>query len=256
MFLVFVIFFWIVLKIVSSFTRHGESITVPDLTGYHIEELEKMEEFDSFEFLVVDSVFSLDKEKGSIINQVPAPKSKVKEGRKIYLTVVSIKPEQIQMPELRDLTLRNATALLETYGLKIKNLSYIPDIAKNAVVDVKFKGKSMVGGDKILKGSSIDLVLGLGVDQSGLIPVPVLIGKKRSEVIALLHQSSLNLGVEHFEPGDDTSKVKVYRQSPFFSKKPSAQFGASVDVWYKSDKHFDFDEYLDNLKRDSANAFE
>lgn len=256
MFLVFVIFFWIVLKVVSSFTRHGESITVPDLTGYHIEELEKMEEFDSFEFLVVDSVFSLEKEKGSIINQVPAPKSKVKEGRKIYLTVVSIKPEQIQMPELRDLTLRNATALLETYGLKIKNLSYIPDIAKNAVVDVKFKGKSIMGGDKILKGSSIDLVLGLGVDQSGLIPVPILIGKKRSEVIALLHQSSLNLGAEHFDAGDDTSKVKVYRQSPFFSKKPSAQFGASVDVWYKSDKHFDFDEYLENLKRDSTAAFE
>lgn len=63
MFLVFVIFFWIVLKVVSSFTRHGESITVPDLTGYHIEELEKMEEFDSFEFLVVDSVFSLEKER-------------------------------------------------------------------------------------------------------------------------------------------------------------------------------------------------
>lgn len=255
MFLVFVVFFWVSLKVVSSFTRHGESVTVPDLTGLHPAELEEMEEFDNFEFMVVDSVYDLDKEKGSIVNQVPAPKSKVKEGRKIYLTVVSMKPEQIQMPDLKDLTLRNATSLIETYGLKIKNLSYVPDIAKNAVVEVKYKGRTINAGEFILKGSSIDLVLGLG-NRGDMVPVPVLIGKRRSEVILLLHQSSLNLGNEHFDAGDDTSKVKVYRQSPFFSHKPSVPFGTTVDVWYKSDKNFDFDQYLQTLKRDSAAAFE
>lgn len=251
MFLIFVALFWVSLKIISSVTRHGESVKVPNLIGLHPDEIEDMDGMSDFNFLVVDSVYDSEKEKGSICNQIPLADAKVKSGRIIYLTVVSMHPEQLLMPNLLDLTLRNATSLIETYGLKVGNVSYVPDIAKDAVVRVQYNGRIIQADEHILKGSTIDLVLGLGQGVSGNVTVPLLIGKKRSEAIALLRAKSLNVGNEYFDAGDDSSKVRVYRQNPFYSSSQNVQSGSSVDLWYKSDKNFDFEQYLEVLKRDS-----
>jgi len=238
------------LKAIEVFTRHGEKIAIPDFTGQHYNELSENPEFKRFRFSIMDSVYDVTKEKGSIIEQDPKPESFVKSGRTIYLTVVSQNPEMVEMPELRDLTLRNAKSLLQSYGLKVDDISYVPDIAKNAVVDQKFRGRPIEEGTKIQKGSSIHLVLGLGTNKE-LVAVPMLIGMKRSEAIEELHIASLNLGKEFFDDNADTSKLRIYNQKPFFSNKTILKYGDAVDVWYKSEDNFDFEHYLQNL--DTAN---
>jgi len=70
---------------------------------------------------------------------------------------------------------------------------------------------------------------------------------KRSEAIDELHQASLNIGNEVFEDNADTSKLRIYRQQPFFSEKAILRYGDAVDVWYKSEDNFDFEHYLQNL---------
>ncbi len=240
----------IILKMINIFTRHGQSIAIPNFTGLYYNELDKNEEFSKFVFTIADSIYDPTKEKGTIISQDPAPGSRVKSGRQVYITVVSINPEQVAMPNLVDLTLRNATSLLETYGLKAGRLSYVPDIAKNAVIEQKFKGQNIAVGKMINKGSTIDLVLGLG-ENGDRISIPFLIGMKRSEAVTKIRSSSLNVGLEHFDPGDDTSKVRIYRQSPNHSSEKIANFGAPIELWYKSDKNFDFDTHLKNINKDS-----
>ncbi len=241
---------WLTVAIVNNFTRHGQAIPVPDFSGLYFEELEQNPEFSKFSFLVIDSIYDPTKERGTIINQDPTPESFVKEGRKIYLTLVAMNPKMVAMPELKDLSLRSATSLLETYDLKVGKLTYEPDIAMNAVLKQYNKGKKIEPGTMILAGSTIDLVLGLGNQQS-LLPVPLLIGLNRSQAIQKLHEYSLNLGIESFEPGDDTATVRIYRQSPNFTHKSIARFGSSIDVWYKSDKNFDFESYLKNIAPDT-----
>ncbi|MBN2745756.1 MAG: PASTA domain-containing protein [Bacteroidales bacterium] len=248
--LLVVFLIWLTVTIVNNFTRHGQATPVPDFSGLYYEELENNPEFSKFSFLIIDSIYDPTKERGTIINQDPAPESFVKEGRKIYLTLVAMNPKMVAMPELKDLSLRSATSLLQTYDLKVGKLTYEPDIAKNAVLRQYNKGKQIDPGAMILAGSTIDLVLGLG-DRQQLLPVPLLIGLTRSQAIQKLHEYSLNMGIESFEPGDDTSTVRIYRQTPNYTHKSIAKFGSSVDVWYKSNKNFDFESYLKTIAPDT-----
>jgi beta-lactam-binding protein with PASTA domain len=237
----------------KSFTRHGESISVPNFTGLFYSELENQPEYDKFVFTINDSIYDPTKERGSIVEQDPMPEALVKEGRHVYLTVISMNPEMIKMPNLVDLSYRNASSIVETYGLIIKKLNYVPDIAKNAIVAQRYRGKPIAPGSLILKGSGIELDLGLGNDKS-LVNVPMLIGLTRREAIKILHLSSLNLGEEHFEIGDDTSSVRIYRQSPNYSITPNVNMGQAIDFWYKSNKNFDFEQYLNTLKSNPEGA--
>lgn len=234
------------LKAIDIYTRHGEAIKVPDFRGLYYEELDDNPEFKNFDFVVMDSIYDITKEKGSIIAQDPKVDSKVKSGRTVYLTVISQNPEKVEMPNLRDLTLRNAKSLLESYGLKIEGISYVPDIAKNAVVEQKYRGRTINEGDKIQKGAGIHLVLGLGKNKE-LLSVPMLIGLNRQEAIEELYSASLNMGEEVFDDKGDSTKLRIYRQQPFYSEKKILKYGDKVDVWYKSEDNFDFEHYLQNL---------
>ncbi|MCK5856508.1 MAG: PASTA domain-containing protein [Bacteroidales bacterium] len=231
----------------KDFTRHGEEISVPDFSGLLFEDLVPDPAYKNFNFSIIDSIFDENREKGSVISQNPKASSKVKAGRNIYITIVAYTPEQVEMPNLIDLSKRSASSLLETYGLKISKLSYRPDIAKNAVLEQKYLGEDIEPGQNIIKGSSIELVLGQG-EQKELIPVPLVLGKTHQQAVEEIHNASLNIGKEHFEVGDDSTTARVYRQSPHYNKNRVARFGTSIELWYKSDEHFDFDALLNTTK--------
>lgn len=120
----------VVFQSLKLYTRHGTAISVPDLTGLTEQELEDFVDEHDFEFIVIDSVYNPEKVKGSVISQNPLPGAEVKKGRKIYLTIIAYTPEMVEMPNLKDLTSRQATAMLETYGLKVGNINFVPDIGK------------------------------------------------------------------------------------------------------------------------------
>ena len=231
----------------SSFTRHGEEIEVPDFTGFYLDEIKEDVQYSDFKFTITDSIFDNNAEKGSIISQIPPAGAMVKEGRNIYLTVVAINPEMVTMPALLDLSLRNAKSKLQTYGIEILKLSYVPNIAKNAVVEVKFNDEEIFAGDKLEKGSGVELVLGLGA-QRELIKVPLLIGMTHHEAESELHLASLNIGEEHFEEGDDINTARIYRQTPRFSDKPKVKQGQKIDLYYKSNENFDFENLLKTIR--------
>ena len=83
----------------SSFTHHGESISVPDLRGQKMERMPAFLADKHLQFKVIDSLFDLEKNPGTVLEQDPAPNSKVKEGRTIYLTVNAQHPPDVKMPK-------------------------------------------------------------------------------------------------------------------------------------------------------------
>jgi len=231
----------------SSFTRHGEEIEVPDFTGFYLSEVKEDVQYSEYKFTITDSIFDNNAEKGSIIAQIPAAGEMVKKGRNIYLTVVAINPEMVTMPALLDLSLRSAQSKLETYGIEILKLSYVPNIAKDAVVEVKFNDEEIYAGDRLEKGSGVELVLGLG-SQRELIKIPLLIGMTHDAAERELHLASLNIGEEYFEEGDDINTARIYRQTPNYSDKPKVKQGQKINLYYKSDENFDFDKLLKTIK--------
>ncbi|MCX6232902.1 MAG: PASTA domain-containing protein [Bacteroidetes bacterium] len=246
-----IVIVYLIIFSLSFYTHHGEFYTVPDFRGKQPDELKVYAEENGFDFVVVDSLYDAKLPKGSVILQDPLPNSKVKHSRTMYLTVVSSEPEKVSMPNLIDLSLRQTISLLETYGLQIGSLEYIPDMAKNAVLKQKYKGVEIETGKPIRKGSKIDLVLGQGTGGDKM-TVPFLLGKKQSEVMKILRASSLNIGTEVFEDSKDTVHARVYKQSPAYGAGRLINMGQSINVWYRSDKKVNFNELIKNYKYDST----
>lgn len=237
------IIIWFILKILDLYTLHGTSRTVPDLRGLTIKEVEKTLSKNRLQYVVVDSMYSLTKPKGTVINQDPAPNSKVKRNRIIYITVIALNPERVSMPNLNDITLRQAVAVLETYGLKIGRLKYVPDIAENTVLKQMYNGEVIAPGALIEKGSKIDLILGRGISNEFAI-VPDVVGKNRSEAIRLINAAALNLGNEIYANGADSINSIVVKQHP--GARVAAHLGAQVDLWYEKGTSSQIDEGDDN----------
>lgn len=241
---------WIATQSLKIITQHSNEITVPDLSGMSLEELETILSDRSLSYEIIDSIYNSTAKKGTVSSQDPLPDAKVKSGRTIYITVVSKLPEQTTMPDLKDLTLRQAIAVLETYGLKAGKLKYVPDIAKNAILKQLYKGSEIKPGTIIVKNSSIDLVLGRG-EKNERASLPFLLGKKRKDALRLINENALNVGIETFEDGADSINGRVYKQSPAFSKNTEISLGSTVDLWYKSEKKFNFNAFLKKFKNDT-----
>ncbi len=165
---------WVVLFALRIYTQHGKYYIVPDYTGKTIDEVMAGNESANFNFVVIDSVFDLKKPKGTVLHQDPYPDSKVKENRKIYLTIVSFIPEKTSMPDLKFLTLRQAINTLESCGLKTGKILYIPTFDANAVQQQRYEGNVIAAGTHLDKGSVIDLTVGMGSRGQALINEPTV----------------------------------------------------------------------------------
>ena len=156
------ILIWIALQSLSWYTKHNDYIVVPDYRTQYFSDVQSSAENSNYQFRVIDSIFDPDKPKGSILTQDPFPGTKVKKNRMIYLTITSMVPEKTTMPELRDLTLRQAQSMLESAGLKIGRLSYIKTFDEDAVQNQTYKGRTIKAGTELDKGSVINLTVGMG----------------------------------------------------------------------------------------------
>jgi beta-lactam-binding protein with PASTA domain len=63
------------------------------------------------------------------------------------------------MPNLIDLSLRQATFSLEAAGLHVGTITYRPGRYQNAVFDQTYHGKHISPGERVRRGSYINLVV-------------------------------------------------------------------------------------------------
>lgn len=251
--LIFLVIAWIVLSLLKVYTRHNQVAVVPKFKGLSMDQISEMESSQDFDLVVIDSIYDYTRTPGTVISQDPVPGTKVKPGRSVYLSLVSFVPEKVAMPELLDLSLRQAKALLQTYGLKLGSLRIIPDIAKNAVLKVTVNGQFVKPGTMIRKGSVIDLIIGSGVSQ-GEPALPFLIGKSRSQAIAELTRLGFVVGNEFFEGTSDSTNARVYMQEPTYIYNKKLAVGTAFSLTYRSDADLNFDEYISSMTIDTLKS--
>ena len=222
---------WGTFQGLNAYTNHGETITVPDMRGLTVEQVGRQLNNKHPNYVVHDSTYVVDKLSGVVLEQDPAPKAKVKERRKIYLTINANNPPKVEMPDLQDKSLRQAKMELASKGLKVGELSYEPDLAQNAVLEQKHNGEKIEPGDEIAKGSIIDLVLGDGLGDTQ-VDIPKLVGLTYEEARFNLIGNSLNVGlVKANETVKDTLSAYVVKQIPSYQKYKKLNMGESVDLF-------------------------
>ena len=220
------------------YTHHGKTIVVPDLAGLTMDEVGDVTSSRRLRFEVVDSVFSTEMPRGTVIKQNPNASSMVKKNRKIFLTMNAVNLEMVSMPQLIGLSFRQARLALQNAGLLQGTITYKPDFAKNNVLQQMHSGTVINEGTIITKGAVIDLVLGMGLS-SKTTRVPDLVRLGLEEASAILSDYYLNLGAItydlSFEEAEDSSGAIIWRQYPDYDEFKRLNMGMEMDIWLTLD---------------------
>ena len=212
-------------------THHGETITVPKVTGMNVADLENYLNERNLAYFVDDSSYNASVRPFTVLVQDPAPGEKVKEGRKIYLQVSMKNPPVIKMPKLLDGSVKNAVLILKSYDLVAGRIQLVPDLASGAVLKQLVNGKEIAPGSPIAKGTRVDLVVGDGQGNQTF-AVPNLMNMPQDEALTLLVGQGLQKG-EVFELPAEDGQVPgtVVRQRPVAGPDATIRMGQLVDIW-------------------------
>ena len=147
----------------KSTTNHGEFVEVPDFSKMSVQDMRKVAEEAGLRYKVLDSTnYNPDFPRFSILDQNPTPGTKVKDNRKIYFTVNPSGYKKVTVPNIIQVTRRNASSMLRAVGLDVQRVTYIEELGKDMVYRMKYKGKYVSPGDKLPKTSKVELICGNG----------------------------------------------------------------------------------------------
>lgn len=240
---------WLTFRLLDKYTRHDKVYTMPDFVGQDYRQV-KHDYAKDFHFILIDSVYPKGQQPGSIYQQDPLPGSKIKKGRNVYTIIVAETPEMTTMPNLKNISLREAIGRLESRGLDVDFLEYQDYSYKNNVIEQYYQGTAIAPGTELVKGSKIVLRVGIGQDKMN-IKVPNLIGKPANEAKRLLNLAGLNLGTESYEDNDSIQYQKVRRMVPGPSSS-TVRPGTYIDVTYHSSRTLDFTKEMKKLMHEDS----
>jgi len=214
-----------------SKTNHGESITVPDLTGLKLEELDQFLLDRNLRYEINDSSYEVDMAPLTVLRQFPKPGARVKENRKIYITINRETPPLIRLPEtIINYSLKNAIAVLESNELKRGKIEYVPYPLSNLVLEMKVNGRNKFGGDRIPKGTSVDLVVGNGSGNAKF-SMEDLMDYSLDDAKVMINGSGLKLGLVTGQTDSTDANWIISRQVP--EAGATVSVGQFVDLWVK-----------------------
>ena len=220
-------------------TNHGEQKVVPDLSNMTIAEAQAVASAYDLVLEVTDSVYMKRMRRGAIYRQNPEPGATVKSGRRIVLTINSVLPRKITMPDLVGLSMRQAKAEILSRGLVLGRYIYVQDMATNNVVRQLCNGREIEPGLLVESESVIDLELGMngyGLETF----IPDVKGLKYRSAVDAIRGNSLNVDHARFDSSvkdyDDSLNAVAYRQYPEASDSISVSMGSDVTLYFTLDE--------------------
>jgi beta-lactam-binding protein with PASTA domain len=209
-------------------TNQGVTVTVPKLEGRSYSDLENYLDQYHLRYEVNDSTFDSDFPPLTVMKQFPRAGALVKENRKIFISLNAKNPPKVKMPRLLDSSVKNAALVLKSFGLELGEITYKPDIAANAVLEQRYKGKVIAEGTEIAKGSKIDLVVGDGRGDADF-EVPNVMGMDLESAQFAIVGGGFKMGEISYDVSTDKTPNTVLRQVPPAGVK--ATIGEKIDVW-------------------------
>lgn len=179
--------------IMPNYTNYNEGVTVPDITKISLLEAEQLLEEYGLRHEVLDRRANAAYPANYIIDQSPSPRQLVKPNRKVYLTVnTEVRPTAV-VPDLVDLSLRNARIQIENYGFTMGTTSYESSRFRNTIMR-----QSLTPGDTVNRGAVINLVVSDGLGDR-IVTVPEITGLSLSQAQQNIRQAGLRVGEIRFE---------------------------------------------------------
>lgn len=216
--LITTILFWAFIQPVLEMSE------VPDVTGKKVEIAKSILEGRGFRVYEESAISDPTVPDGTISKQDPVPGSKVRKGWTIKIWPNSSGAE---VPNIKNLSLAQATLILQQAGLKLGQVVMQPSdsVEKDGVIS-----SNPIFGLKVSRDSAVDLVVSAG---AGEVAVPSVRGWGRSRAQEMIKQAGLNVGSVRYVYDEEQDPGLVTRQDPQAGSKVAK--GSNVNMWITTD---------------------
>lgn len=220
------------------YTNHGESLQVHDYLGMDLDDAIEKAKTRSFSVVVIDSIHVSGKSPGVVHDQNPRPLARVKEKRKIYLTITKTIPDKVTLPDLYggNDDYYSYQRKLKIIGVKSKVVGrkFSSKLQENTILEVLFKGDTITDrlDDKfqVPKESVMEFII--TEKSGGDVPIPDLICQKYDAARFLISNYNLNVGsVIKDATVSDVYSSYVWKQVPRYNTKGRLRIGEQIDVY-------------------------
>ena len=235
---------------IKIYARQGQEFVLPDMVGADIEDMRADASLE-VQYVIIDSIYNEHDAGGRILTQDPKSGTRVKKGRKVYVTITAYSADKTFLPDLCDLSVRQAISQLSSMGLQGGTLRFVESPDRNAVLSLSLNGRTLQAGAEVSRGSHIDMVVGLG-EEGGYSVVPFVIGKGSKEARRDLLSASLNVGREIYDAGSSRANAVVYRQEPSYTGITRFPLGTEVDLYYRDASEREVQRMVRDFKIDSS----
>ncbi|MFG6381450.1 MAG: PASTA domain-containing protein [Muribaculum sp.] len=154
---------WITLVALDVWTGHGKYEVVPNMRGLTYNQATAALAAAGLKVELSDSIYDEHTQPGTVLDQSPRPNTKVKPNRVVYLTVNAFSPKMVSIPNLADMSLRQARSVLEGIGIKHIREHYVPSEYRDLVIGAKFNGISLQPGARIPASATVTIEVGGGL---------------------------------------------------------------------------------------------
>ncbi|MDO5017474.1 MAG: PASTA domain-containing protein [Porphyromonas sp.] len=150
MVLVGLLLLWGSMLFLKGYTRHGQSIRLPDISGLNPQAAQQLLKKEHLNIEIVDSVYVEGVTPGIILDTTPKEGSLIKQGRTIFVTVNTMSVKQITIPNFAEQSERSVEMTLKGAGFKNVTAEYVPGQHHLLVLRLKDStGRYLDAGDRV-----------------------------------------------------------------------------------------------------------
>ncbi len=180
--------------VMPVYTQQGHTRELPDITELSVHQADSILKRLGFRMIRDREQYDDLYPAGTVIAQNPLPFSKVKKGRRIYVTV-SRGERYVDVPRLVGLGENNAAFSLREMNLQVGQIFYEYN---NYYPDGVVIQQSVSENEEVVEGTSVDMTVSLG-QLPEKFEVPDIVGKSLKLAEEVLLKSGLKVGRVRYE---------------------------------------------------------
>ena len=232
-FFLILIFWWL-----KCYTNHGESLQVPDYTGFKLEQAVKKAKGRNLKVVVIDSIWRQGMEPNVVLEQFPEPFARIKEGRTIYIKTTKFEADEVELPTLTGIydfnQYQNSLKRLQIDAV-IRERIFDNKLEPNTILhfyygDEKVTETMVREGYKVPQNSVLEFVI---TTRGGFtVEALDLVCQTYSAAEFRINSASLGFGEIVEDPNvTDRATAYIYRQDPPFTPGQRLQPGTRIKLY-------------------------
>lgn len=226
--------------IMPSYTRHDVSTEVPNVESLPYKKAKSQLQARDLQVQRQVGRYNPNVDTGIVVDQTPLPSSKVKPGRRVYLTVNAGEIPTVKIPDLNGMSVREAKNRISSLGLQVGRVSEDPIPSPYAQTITKQEPSP---GDSLQKGQAVHLWYSTGLGESQ-VEVPNVVGERvetarrrllERELRHVVVDTSMTTDASAPSDEDDSLESELFVRRQGHSPGSSVRAGTEIRLFTTSD---------------------